>query len=331
MNKINLAMVGLGYWGPNILRSFNKIENVNVKYICDLDEKKLNSFKDMYPQTLLTLKFQDIIEDKEVDAVVIATSAGSHYKLAKQALEAGKHVFVEKPITLDVKEAEELVKISKESNKKLMVGHLLLYHPAVDFLKNYIDSGELGDIRYIYTTRVNLGKVRNEENAFWSLAPHDISVILYLLGQEPKKIWAKGESYLRDGVEDVVFSYLEFENKVAAHIHASWLDPHKTRKITVVGTKKMAVFDDMQPVEKVCIYDKSVQQRDDFNYYDEEYLYIQNGDIVTPQLSNIEPLYAECSHFIDCIVNDKKPRSDGENGVAVLKVLAGVEELLKKG
>lgn len=327
-SKVCLAMIGLGYWGPNILRNFGQIKNVEVKYICDLDEVKLNEYAKRYPESHKTQRYSDVLYDPDVQAVVVATAASSHFELASQALKAGKHVFVEKPLTLDSAEAEQLVILAREQQKQLMVGHLLMYHPAVEYMKSYMQSEEFGDLCYIYTTRVNLGKVRSVENALWCLAPHDISVILHLTGMVPEQVFAQGESYLRKGVEDVVFCSMRFPNQVMAHMHVSWLDPHKIRKMTVVGSKRMLVFDDMQPVEKIKIYDKTFVAQAGFDTYDEEYLTMSNGGVYIPELRRDEPLRLECEHFIQSITQNTSPLSDGQNGYEVLKVLVNAQKSL---
>ena len=328
--RICVAMVGLGYWGPNVLRSFHEMPDVYVKCICDLDLKKLKKYTLQYPQLQSTQRYVDVLDDPQIEGVVIATSAESHFELALQALKANKHVFVEKPLTLNLDEAYQLVRLAKQRQKKLMVGHLLMYHPAVEYMKRYMQSDDFGDLRYIYTTRVNLGKARCAENALWSLAPHDVSLILYLTAMNPEGVEAQGESYLRNGVEDVVFCTMRFLNKVMAHIHVSWLDPHKVRKMTIVGSKKMLVFDDMQLVEKIKIYDKSFVTHHDFETYDEEYLTLSSGGVYIPELPKESPLKRECEHFISSIIQNKDILSDGQNGCDVLDVLIRAQKSLEK-
>lgn len=329
MNKIALGIVGLGYWGPNLLRNFGQLDGCRVKVCCDLDEKNLEKAKSQYNGIGVTSKYESLLEDPEIQAVVIATSVRTHYKLVKQALENGKHVFVEKPLTLNIAHAQELVKLAKENGVKLMVGHLMEYHPAVDMLKELVDAHELGDIYYLYSQRVNLGKIRKDENALWSLAPHDISIIIHLLGLEPENVSARGQSYLQDGIEDVVFLNLAFPGKVMAQIQLSWLDPHKIRRTTIVGSKKMVVFDDMEPTEKIRIYDKGVVNGTYGSFG--EALSLRFGDINIPYIKMVEPLKLECQHFLDCIRDDKQPRSDGLDGLRVVKVLQAAQESLEKG
>jgi predicted dehydrogenase len=284
--------------------------------------------KRAYPEIETTEKFVSLLDN--VDAVVIATGGCSHYKLAKRALLDNKDVFVEKPLALSVKDGEDLMKLADKKKKILMVGHLLLYHPGIRKLKNYIDDGALGDIRYIYSQRVNLGRIRIDENALWSFGPHDVSVVIYLVGMMPEKVQAVGESYLMDGIFDVVFLTLYFGRKIMAHIHLSWLDPHKVRKFTIVGSKKMAVFDDMESMEKIRIYDKGVDYTPTYANFGEA-LSLRSGDILIPKLETGEPLKMECKHFIKCIEQRKNPVSDGKNGVQVIQVLDAAQKSLNAG
>lgn len=326
---IKVAVVGLGYWGPNLLRSFNQLPDAAVVAVCDANEKQLKKFAPLYPQAKITAKYEEILRDHEIDAIILAVPAPQHYLLGQQALQAGKHVFIEKPLALDLKEAEELVALAAQKQKVLMVGHLMKYHPAVTKIKEYIDHKEIGDVLYMYATRVNLGKIRYQENALWSLAVHDIAIILYLLGDSlPREVSAQGASYLTDNVEDVVFVNLLFPNKVLATIHASWLDPHKIRQLTIVGSKKMAVFNDMEGPEKIRLYDKGVDHSSTFQTYS-EYLTIRDGDIHIPTLQMKEPLQLECNHFLKCIIEKKTPLSDGADGIRVLKVLEAAQESMR--
>lgn len=324
---ITLGQIGLGRWGPNVLRNFVNLPNSRVKVCCDLDERALGKVKASYPDLRTTQDYAELLHDPEIDAIVITSSARSHYGLAKAALEHGKHVFVEKPLALRVTEGEELVLLARERDLRLMVGHLLLYHPAVRRLKAYIDSGELGEIRYIYSQRLNLGQVRQDENAMWSLAPHDISVALYLLDRGPESVSAQGRDYLRVGVPDLVFLTMNFANGVLAHCHVSWLDPHKVRSFTVVGSKKMAVFDDMAGREKLRIFDQGVDFPE-VGYGDLHTL--RFGDIYIPRIDMTEPLALECQHFLECIREGKTPLTDGENGLAVLRVLTAAQQSLDR-
>ena len=318
---ITLAQIGSGVWGQNLLRTFSSFPDCRVKICCDSREEVRATIRRQYHhQIQVTDNVQDILKDPDIDAVIVATLPASHSLFSIQALEAGKHVFVEKPLALNLKEGEEMLWASQKNRKILMVGHLLLYHPAVRKIKSYVEEGILGDIHYLYSTRVNLGQIREEENALWSLTAHDISVAMHLLEQEPLEVAVTGNAYLRENVHDVVFLTLNFKNNVMCHIHASWLDPHKVRKFTVVGSKKMVVFDDMESTEKLRLYDKGVNFQKDSGTY-ETFLTLRHGDIHIPKIDMEEPLKLECRHFIDCVMNQKEPRSNGANGLAVLKVL----------
>lgn len=323
-----IAVVGVGGWGRNLARNYFQIGEANLRYVCDLDEKKLEAALTQYPGVRITNDFDEMLKDPELDAVVIATTGPTHYRLAKKALLAEKDVYVEKPFVLEVPQAEELIELAESTGRILMVGHLLEYHPVVIKLKDMIESGELGDIYYIYSQRLNLGTVREDENALWNFAPHDISVILYLLGKEPVDISARGQSYLRDGVEDVVFVTLTFPDNSMANIQVSWLDPHKVRKLTIVGSNKMAVFDDLESNEKLKVYDKGAQLSSDYNTF-AEYIGLRFGDITIPYIQTGEPLRAECMHFLECIRDRTQPVSDGHDGLRVVRVLDAAQRSLK--
>lgn len=328
---VNIGVIGYGYWGPNLVRNFAQMPESNLVACCDLNQDNLKKVKSLYPEIEVTQDIDSFLSNPLIDAVVIASSAVTHYEIAKKALLANKHVMVEKPLTLSSDTARDLINIAEKAGRILMVGHLLEYHPAVIYIKGLVDSGELGDIQYLYTQRLNLGQVRRDENALWSLAPHDISIIFYLLsGKEPVEVSARGESYITDGVEDVVFCSISCTDKVMAHIHVSWLDPHKIRKLTVVGNKKMAVFDDMESSEKVRIYDKGVGANPGYTPYGQD-LTLRFGDITIPSIRMREPLRAECEHFIESIETGRPPRSDGYDGLRVVKVLEAAQASLKSG
>lgn len=324
---ITLAQAGLGRWGQNHYRVFSGFKDCRVKICCDKGMDVLD--KVAGDKSAKTTDFDDIIKDPGVDAVIITTPSETHAELAIKALSAGKHVFVEKPLALEVDDAQQMLKAAEKNKRTLMVGHLLLYHPAVEKIKSYIDKGELGDLHYMYSTRVNLGQVRAEENALWSLTAHDISVAIYLMGRMPAEVSATGKCYIRDFVQDVVFVSLAFDDKLMAHVHASWLDPHKVRQFTVVGSKKMAVFDDIEATEKIRVYDKGVDWSKNYGSYD-AFLTVRQGDIYIPKIDMVEPLKVECRHFIDCVKDNKRPLTDGENGLKVLKVLAAAQESLEQ-
>jgi predicted dehydrogenase len=322
---VRIGVAGLGYWGPNIARNFDAIPGVDLAWGCDASSERLEMLRERFPEVRLTRDLDDLLADPELDAVALATPVPTHAELSTAVLRAGKHCFVEKPLAQSVADAELAVAAAEESGRILMVGHLLEYHPGVRKLKELADGGELGDrIFYIYGNRLNLGKLRADENALWSLGAHDVSVVLHLAGEEPEEAVAHGQSYVRPGVEDVVFCFLRFPSGLSAHLHLSWLDPHKERRFTIVGSRRMATFDDMALEGKVTIYDKGFDE--DARGYGE---YItRSGDIFSPQISNSEPLRIECQHFVDCIVEGRRPQSDGQSGLRVVRVLERLQRSL---
>ena len=324
---LKVGLVGAGAWGRNLVRVFSQLREVELACCCDADPTRRKELAASYPGMILTERYEDIVSDERIDAVVIASSAVTHHPFAKAALEAGKHAYVEKPLALSGGHAEELAALAESKGLKLMVGHLLLYHPAVAYLKQLVGSGELGNVFYIYSQRVNLGKIRQDENALWSFAPHDISVILHLLGQSPVSVSARGESYLQEGVEDVVFVNMKFADHKMAQLQVSWLDPHKVRKITIVGSKKMVVFDDVESTEKLKIFDKGVSGVSYESYGDS--ITLRFGDISIPHISMTEPLRTECQHFVDCIIEDKRPLTDAVDGVRVVRILEAAQRSME--
>jgi predicted dehydrogenase len=321
-----IGVVGLGYWGPNLARNFDRLPGAELRWICDQSQEARERWSASFPDARASGDLDELLEDPELDAVVVATHVPSHAALAVRALSAGKHCFVEKPLAQSVVEAEQVLAAARDAGRVLMVGHLLEYHPGVEKLKEIADSGELGDIHYLYSNRLNLGVLRDNENALWSLGAHDVSVLLHLAGgEEPSECQAFGESYMQPGIEDVVFCYLRFPSGVAAHLHLSWLDPHKERRFTVVGSKKMATFDDMEIERKVTVYDKGFDQK--FESYGE---YVtRSGDIWSPHVSNEEPLRIECRHFVERIADGGEPRSGGESGLRVVRVLEALQHSLE--
>jgi len=325
--EVTVAVAGLGYWGPNLARNLDALPGARLSWICDNSSDSLNAARARFPNARATESIEELLEDDDLEAVVIATPVRTHAALARRCLEAGKHVLVEKPLAQSTAEAEEAVSAAREHGRVLLVGHLLEYHPGVDRLKALVDTGELGRVRYIYSNRLNLGKLRSDENALWSLGAHDVSVVLRLVGEEPIECHAFGESYMQEGIEDVVFCFLRFPSGVAAHLHLSWLDPHKERRFTVVGSKRMATFDDMDLERKVTVYDKGFDQN--FQSYGE---YIaRSGNIWSPSVANDEPLRLECRHFIDCMQQSVEPRSGGEVGMRVVRVLEELQRSLDSG
>ena len=326
MNPVQIACVGAGYWGKNLVRVFRDLPNVHLRQVCDHNADIRAAIHSQYPEVETGADYDRLLADDGLDAVVLAVPATRHYAMARQALERGKHVYVEKPMTLNTTDAEHLVELADAGDRVLMVGHLLEYHPAVQMLRRLVTAGELGDIYYLYAQRVNLGIVRRDENALWSLAPHDISVILHLLGQEPDAVSARGECYLQPEIEDVVFVNLHFADGKMAQLQLSWLDPHRIRRLTVVGSRKMAVFDDVESTEKVRIYDKSAERAEYDSYGDS--ITLRFGDVVIPRLDMAEPLKLECQHFVECVRTGQTPLSDGRDGLRVVKVLAAAQRSL---
>ena len=318
----SVGVVGLGYWGPNLARNFSELGALT--WLCDLDEGLRASFAARYPGVRVTGDLDELLAS-DVDAVVIATPVPTHHALAKRALEAGKHVLVEKPPAMRAAEIDELVALAAARDLVLMPGHLLLYHPAVRKLKELIDAGELGEVLCVYGNRQNLGIVRTNENALWSLGVHDLSVILYLLDEEPSEAIAHGRDFLTDGVEDVVFCYLRFPSGKIAHMHLSWLDPHKMRKLTVVGREKMVVFDDMELERKVTVYEKAPWKRTD-SYGEWQ---TRSGDIWIPKVDTAEPLKLECQEFLRLAGGDGDRSKVAEDGARVVRALDRLTESLR--
>ena len=322
MNQRAVAVVGLGYWGPNLARNFDEL--AELRWLCDASPDALERYAGRYPQARATTDYDELLADPQLDAVVVATPVVTHYELAKRALEAGKHVLVEKPPALSAGEAEDLVAAAEAASRVLMPGHLLLYHPAVKAVKELVEAGALGEVYCVYSNRQNLGKIRTDENALWSLGVHDLSVILHLLEEEPTEAWARGNSFLTPGVEDVVFCYLRFPSGKIAHMHLSWLDPHKMRRITVVGNEKMVVFDDMELERKVTIYEKGPWQPTD-TYGEWQ---TRTGDIFSPKVPTDEPLRLECRRFLDLMGGEGDPLQAAQEGLAVVRVLEQLQASL---
>ena len=322
---VRVGVVGLGYWGPNLARNFAAIAGCEVTWLCDASDEARTRLAGAYPSARTSADLQELLDDPELDAVVLATPVPSHAELAVRVARAGKHCFVEKPLATTTADAQLAVDAAAQAGTTLMVGHLLEYHPAVHRLHELLESGELGELYYVYGNRLNLGKLRADENALWSLGAHDVSVVLALIGEEPVECLAQGSSFVREGVEDVVFCYLRFGSGAVAHLHLSWLDPHKERRLTVVGSKRMATFDDMQIEGKLTVYDKGFDE--DVRSWGE---YIaRSGDIYSPRIPSVEPLRLECEHFIECIRTGQTPRSDGHSGLRVVRVLEELQRSLE--
>jgi len=326
---LNIAVLGTGYWGPNLIRNVSQSPNAVLHTVCDVDETRLNAIAEQYAPLHQTTNMKTILTDPHIHGVIIATPANTHAEIAEQVLNSGKHALVEKPLALSSTDAQRLTTKAKQSGLVLMVGHVFLYNSAVLMLKQLIDSGEIGEVFYIYSTRVNLGRIRQDLNAFWNLAPHDISITNYLLGQMPKTVSARGFSFLQmeHNLHDVVFAVLEYPGNVAAHIHTSWLDPNKIRRMTVVGSKKMVVYDDVGE-HAISIYDKGAAWTGSEANYGSHRLMTYTGDIHIPKINKAEPLREEVENFFACIQHNQIARSDGDSGLDVVRVLEAVDESL---
>jgi predicted dehydrogenase len=332
MSQIGVAVVGASGWGRNVVRAFYLAQGGRLRWVCDRNPELLRHVESRFPGVRATTMLDQALADPGVDAVAVAVDAPNHFEVARMALRAGRHVFVEKPLALSVAEADELCRLAESTQRTLMVGHLLLYHPAVTYIRASIDNGELGDVLYLYAQRVNLGIVRQSENAWWSLAPHDIAVAIYLLGETPQSVSATGASYLQKerGIEDIAFAALRFSGGCMAHLQVSWLDPHKRRSLTVVGSKQMVTFDDTVTTEKVRVYDKTALPKPGHATYAEG-VGMRSGNVVLPLLPNLEPLRLEVEHFVACVQTGERPRSDGQQGLAVVRVLEAGQRSMRQG
>ncbi len=328
MSRLKLGVIGAGVWGRNHVRTAAGLADAELAAVCDTREQVRQTVSRQYPAAFVTDDAGALLE--RVDAVIIASPAKTHAEYAQRAIAAGKPCLVEKPFALRVADAEAVAQSATKAKVPVLVGHLLVFHPAVDALRALVAGGELGRVLYMYGLRVNLGQVRADENALWSFGPHDVSVALHLLGEAPVRVTAQGSSYLQPGVEDVVFLHMEFASGTMAHVQLSWLDPHKERKLTVVGDRKMVVFDDMEPREKLRIYDKGVTRPPDYASWGES-LAIREGDIFIPKIPNVEPLGAELAHFVRVARGTEAPRAGAADGVRVVRVLEAATRSLASG
>jgi len=327
---LSIGVIGCGYWGPNLIRNFTHLKDSEVLICADLDEGRLAHMKSLYPQLETTTDYTLLLAREDLDAIVIATPPETHHKFAIEALEAGKHVFVEKPLAVIGAESAEMVAAADKRGLTLMTGHTFVYTAAVNKIKELVQSGELGDILYISSTRVNLGLFQENINVIWDLAPHDVSILNYILDSTPEQVSAVGHSYIQRDVEDVAFLTFRYPHSVMAHIHVSWLNPNKIRKTTVVGSKKMLVYDDISPLEKIRIYDKGVNIQPHYDTFGEFQLSYRFGDIFIPKLDDSEPLKVECQHFIDCAEGKAISRSSGQHGHEVVSVLETAMESIRQ-
>lgn len=322
---VKVAVAGFGYWGPNLVRIFNNLENCELIACCDRDTARLIAVRERYPGIYVTTSYEEILESRDVDAVVIATPARSHYEMVHSALLSGKHVLVEKPLAMNSTGAEDLINVAKGAGLVLMVGHTFLYSPAVHVLKGIVQSGELGSITHLYSQRLNLGRVQTDINAMWSLAPHDVSIVLHLLNKDPVMVAATGGCYLTPGIEDVVFLTMTFPDGVIANVHVSWLDWSKVREFAVIGSRQMVEYDDMALDDKIRVYDKRAERSSN----SAGPFHLHSGEIQVPNVPFTEPLANECGDFIRCIADGEWPISDGSNGLKVVRVLEAAQYSLK--
>lgn len=326
---MKIAVIGCGYWGPNLIRNFIQLNKVDGLICCDLDPKRLDRMKGLYPSVELLTDYKELLERPDLDAVAIATPVKTHHPIAKDFLSHGKHVFIEKPFTHSYETALELIDLAKEKQRILMVDHTFEYTAAVNKIKTIIENGELGKILYISSIRVNLGLFQPDINVVWDLAPHDISIILYVMGETPVSVNCQGKAHFHPDIEDVATTTLNFKNGFIAFIHSSWLDPNKIRRTTIVGSKKMLVYDDIDPQEKIKIYDKGVEVPPHYDTYADFHFSYRYGDILSPRIEDYEPLKKECEHFIECIKRGVSPLSDGYSGLRVVSILEASSKSLK--
>ena len=329
MSKYTVAVVGAGYWGPNLIRNFSANALCKEVWVCERDANRLEQIKSRFPQVKATQSFEEVVLS-DVDAVVLATPVGTHYPLAKKALECGKHVFVEKPLASSVAEAEELVAMAEDKNLTLMVGHTFEYSPPVRKISSLIESGDLGDVFFVSSMRVNLGLHQKDVSVIWDLAPHDFSILFSWIGEEPKTITATGGTFVQDGIPDVAFITTTFKSGIVAHIEVSWLAPSKLCRTTVVGSKKMVVYDDTESIEKVKVFDRGVQYKDPETFGEFQLSY-RTGDILIPKLDQFEPLALEATEFLTSIQKGTTPLSDGRSGLRVVKALEAAQASLDNG
>jgi predicted dehydrogenase len=337
---VNVVVVGLGYWGPNVARAVTAVKGGRLYGICDMDPARLQRFAGMYPSAIAFSSLDDVLADDQVQAVILATPVDSHFRLAQRVLLAGKHLLVEKPLARTSAECRTLIELADTNHLTLMVGHVFLYNAAVRKVREYIASGELGDIHYAYSQRLNLGQVRRDVNALWNFAPHDFSILSWWLGGGPSRVTARGFCYVQPGIEDVVFVTADFAGGVGANIHISWLDPQKVRLMTVVGSRKMIVYDDTQPDNRVAIYDKGVDRvggdpsrsgLGSFETFDQFQLLHRAGDVLIPKVDFTEPLQVQGQHFVDCIRDGTVPLTDGRSGLAVVEALEAAQRSMEQG
>ncbi len=328
---LNIAVAGCGYWGPNLVRNFGSLPKCAVKAVCDSDKKRLGHMQSLYSSVKTSTQYDQLVNDPEIDAIAIATPVFLHYEMAKKSLKAGKHTFIEKPMASSVQECEELIELAEKQGLTLMIGHTFIYSAPVRKIKAIIDAGDLGDIMYISSRRLNLGLFQKDINVTWDLAPHEISIILYVLNEEPAHVNCQGKAHITKGIEDVTNLTVDFNNGGFATIQSSWLDPNKVRETTFVGSKRMLVYNDVEPMEKLKIYDKRVDAPPHYDTFGEFQYSYHYGDMYAPYLNQVEPLKVECQHFLDCIKSGAKPDSSGIEGLRVVQILEASSKSLSNG
>ena len=327
---VTVGIAGFGYWGPNLVRNFRSIAECRLKTVCDLSEKRLKDMRSLYPEVAGETEFDRLVQDAEIDAIVIATSARLHYKMAKASLTAGKHVLIEKPMACSTEECEDLIALAKQQGKVVMVGHTFLYSAAVRKIKEIVDNRDLGDLRYIAARRLNLGLFQKDINVAWDLAPHDISIILHIMQELPHSVNCRGGASITNGIEDMTSMSLHFTKERSAIIHSSWHDPRKVREMTIVGSKRMIVYDDIAPLEKIKVYDVRVERPPHYNTFAEFQYAYHYGDTYSPFIKHDEPLKTECQHFIECINENLIPLTSGATGLEVVRILEASSKSLKQ-
>jgi len=329
---INVGVIGYGYWGPNLVRNFNENPATNVSYVCDIDESRLKALRDKYPNINTTTDYNDLLRDSNIDLIAISTPISTHYKLARDALNAGKHVLIEKPMTSNTSHAEKLIELAEKKGLVLFVDHIFIYTGAIQSIKNIISSGEIGDIYYFDSVRVNLGLLQHDANVIWDLAPHDFSIMDFLIDEKPVSVSAVGATRVHRKMEDISYITLRFRNGLIAHFHLNWLSPVKIRRIIIGGSKKMIVLDDLNPDEKVKIYDKGITLiKTERNKLYKNIIQYRIGDMHAPRIDNTEALKVAVAHLVDCIKFKKTPLTDGKAGLRVVKLLEASQKSLKKG
>jgi predicted dehydrogenase len=329
--RIKVGIVGCGYWGPNLVRNFRSLPDCNLKIMCDLSEQRLKHLKTLYPEVEGATSYDHVLNGVGLDAVIIATPVRTHFPLAKAALLAGKHTFIEKPMASSSAECEELIDIAKKKGLVLMTGHTFLYSPAVRKIKEIVQNGEIGEIRYICARRLNLGLFQKDINVAWDLAPHDISIILHIMDEQAVTINCQGSAHITPGIEDVTTLWLGFARQRSAIVHSSWLDPRKVREMTIVGSKRMVVYDDVSQLEKIRIFDARVERPPHYDTFAEFHYAYHYGDVHVPYIKQEEPLKTECQHFLDCINNRVTPLTSGEQGLRLVRILESASVSLKNG